>query len=330
MMRNFDLADIAAALVNRAEDLAAELLPGGHRDGQCWRAGSVAGEAGASLAVVLGGARRGRWRDFSTDEGGDLLDLIAACRDLSLAEVLEWAGDWLGQGVMPARQPVAVRRAPAPASPSKADRIARLLVRAVPIAGTPAEIYLKGRGLAPAGLGPLFDPAALRFAPDVWHWPSQTRLPAMIAPVVGIAGTRVQALHLTFLRPDGSGKAKVNPARLYLGPKAGGCVKLTPNAEVTVGLAIGEGIETALAALCTGYPAWALLDAGNLAAFPVLPGIEALTLLADHDPAGFRAVETVAERWAAAGRDVRVWQPPADSPKGYDLNDRLREDRHHG
>ena len=30
-------------------------------------------------------------------------------------------------------------------------------------------------------------------------------------------------------------------------------------------------------------PAWALLSAGNVASFPVLTGIESLTILVDHD-----------------------------------------------
>ena len=100
---------------------------------------------------------------------------------------------------------------------------------------------------------------------------------------------------------------------------------MTGDADVTMGLAIGEGIETTLTALVAGYPAWALLDAGNLAAFPVLPGIESLTILADHDEAGRRAATTVARRWHAAGRDVHVWAAPTGSRKGFDANDRLRE-----
>ena len=96
----------------------------------------------------------------------------------------------------------------------------------------------------------------------------------------------MRGVHLTFLAADGAGKATVDKPRLYYGPKAGGGVKMTGDADVTMGLAIGEGIETTLTALVTGHPAWALLDAGNLAAFPVLPGIESLTILADHDEAG--------------------------------------------
>jgi hypothetical protein len=75
---------------------------------------------------------------------------------------------------------------------------------------------------------------------------------------------------------------------------------------------------------------WATIDAGNLAAFPVLPGVEALTIVADHDRpnprtgrrAGTEAAEACARRWAEAGAEVRIWLAPDE---GADLNDYVRE-----
>ena len=53
-------------------------------------------------------------------------------------------------------------------------------------------------------------------------------------------------------------------------------------------------------------PAWACGSAGNMCDFPVLAGIEALTILVDHDVsgAGQAAAETCARRWRDAGREV--------------------------
>jgi putative DNA primase/helicase len=75
--------------------------------------------------------------------------------------------------------------------------------------------------------------------------------------------------------------------------------------------------------------AWATLDAANLAALPVLGGIEALTVVSDHDPPnaktgirpGNAAAEECARRWARAGVEVRVWTSPTP---GTDLNDFAR------
>lgn len=200
----------------------------------------------------------------------------------------------------------------------KAEKAQRIVARGRPARGTIVEKYLAGRGLALPEPGYLFDEHALLFVPDVYHWPSEQRLPAMVAPITNIMTREVQAVHLTFLAPGGAGKAAVDRPRLYQGPKAGGVVRLTPDAEVTNGLAIGEGIETCLVALLCSYPTWACLDAGNVGDMPVLEGVETLNVLADHDPAGLAAAERVAARWRGSGREVRRLTPPT---AGTDWND---------
>jgi hypothetical protein len=79
-------------------------------------------------------------------------------------------------------------------------------------------------------------------------------------------------------------------------------------------------------------PCWVLGSAGGLkttgepyggiAAFPVLPQIERLTILAENDERGTsaRAVEACAARWHAAGREVIISEPII----GKDLNDAIR------
>jgi twinkle protein len=52
-------AEINRALANRIVRLASELLPGGRRIGNEWRAGSLAGGAGMSLGVHLAGRKAG-------------------------------------------------------------------------------------------------------------------------------------------------------------------------------------------------------------------------------------------------------------------------------
>lgn len=53
-----------------------------------------------------------------------------------------------------------------------------------------------------------------------------------------------------------------------------------------------------------------------------MSGISALTIAADHDPAGQRAAKACGMRWAAAGATVRVVLPPEP---GADLNDVVAE-----
>lgn len=89
-------ADMAAQLAGRAEDVAAMLLPNGKRQGREWCAGSLAGEAGDSLKVHLGGHKAGVWADFASGESGDLIDLWAGVRNLSLGDALREVREYLG------------------------------------------------------------------------------------------------------------------------------------------------------------------------------------------------------------------------------------------
>jgi hypothetical protein len=67
-------------------------------------------------------------------------------------------------------------------------------------------------------------------------------------------------------------------------------------------------------------PAWALGDAGGLRTFPVLSGIESLTIIVDHDAAGGgqRAALECSTRWTDAGCDVFRVIPDRC---GHDFND---------
>ncbi len=173
-----------------------------------------------------------------------------------------------------------------------------------PIAGTPAADYLRARGCA---LPP--DDGDLRYG-ELRH-PSGYAGPCMVALVTGAVTREPLTLHRTWIKSDGT-KADVDPPRMLLGKhrKQGGVIRLFPDECVTIGLAISEGIETALAVAHVFKPVWSAIDAGNLAAFPVLGGIESLTIVADHDDAGIRAARECAARWHHAGREVRIATPP--------------------
>lgn len=104
-------AELSSRLAENAAAVAEYLLPHGKRASGEWKAGSVAGEAGQSLSVRIAGAKRGLWRDFAADLGGDMLDLWCACRSLSLAEAMRDAKAYLGiRDTMPERQAKEYRR----------------------------------------------------------------------------------------------------------------------------------------------------------------------------------------------------------------------------
>ena len=76
---------------------------------------------------------------------------------------------------------------------------------------------------------------------------------------------------------------------------------------------IGEGISEPPILRCylNFKPVWAVGTSGQIASFPVLPGIEALTVLGENDPNGAneRAALECMERWEGAGTRVLLAAP---------------------
>ncbi len=151
--------------------------------------------------------------------------------------------------------------------------------------------------------------------------------------MVDIHTNKFRGVHRTALQLDGNGKAVIHGlpiAKKMLGSSRNACVKLCPDDDVAEGLGIAEGIETALAVIGNfGFrPVWATLSASAMAAFPVLSGVECLTVFADNDhprlhgnqyrQAGNSAAETCAIRWTKADRECVIWTP---AEIGSDFND---------
>jgi putative DNA primase/helicase len=197
------------------------------------------------------------------------------------------------------------------------DAALNIWQEAVSPRGTLVEAYLNSRCLD------LPDEAAgdaIRFHP---HCPfGGARHPAMICLVRNVLTNEPQAIHRTALTPDGPAiKHDGKTFRLTLGTIAGGAIKLTPDEDVGQGLCVGEGTETCLAARVLGFrPVWSLVNAGGIANFPVLDGIEGLTVFAEADEPSRKAVQKCFKRWSDAGRTVVVQK----STVGSDINDAIR------
>lgn len=198
--------------------------------------------------------------------------------------------------------------APAPTATDQDNRdyAQRIWNEARSANGTSVETYLTGRGLE---IVP--EVSGLRFHPSCPF--KGERVAAMLAAIVSVKTNVFQGVHRTRLNPKD---------KAMLGPARGGVVKLTADDDVSGGLHICEGIETGLALLSMGFrPMWACLSAGGIAAFPVLPGVEALTIFADNDASGTgqQAAQNCAGSWMAAGCEVRVLVPAVS---GSDFADR--------
>ena len=89
-------SELSQRLAEDPERIARYLFPHGKREGQEWRVGSVNGEKGRSMGIHLAGNKKGVWADFATGESGDLLDLWANSKNLSIKDAIKEAKDFLG------------------------------------------------------------------------------------------------------------------------------------------------------------------------------------------------------------------------------------------
>jgi len=86
-----DIKELVQQLAPNATAICGELYPDGRLESGCYKIGSIQGEKGRSMSVYLTGAQAGKWMDFSTGEGGDLLDLIMYSQGMSLVDAMDWA-----------------------------------------------------------------------------------------------------------------------------------------------------------------------------------------------------------------------------------------------
>lgn len=281
--------------------------------GGTWR-----GRYGVAPCPVCQPERRRDQRGLSIGErGGDLLvhcfktgcDFLAVLRAAGAKRALEaspWSvmsrGAW--QEANPCPETVARR----------AQQAREVWLEATPIIGSLAEVYLRRRGIT------CELPTTLRFHQTCWH-SSARRLPAMVALVEGVSSF---AIHRTYLRPDGTGKAEADPTRAMLGQVSGGAVRLAQAAEaLPASLVVAEGIETALS-LASGLlngpiDVWAALSAGGLAGLRLPAASRSLIIASDGDEPGRDAARRLAERAWTAGWRVSLFA----APDGLDWNNVL-------
>ena len=135
--------------------------------------------------------------------------------------------------------------------------------------------------------------------------------PALLALLCDICPGASCAIINVYLAADGRSRLRDAKGKTVTGRAKGTVVMLSAFEEPTYGLTVCEGTETGVALLMADLaPVWCCGGAGNLSAFPLLGGIEALTIAADADEPGQKAAEAVAARWREAGREVVIVAPP--------------------
>jgi hypothetical protein len=345
-----------------------ELITGATRDGGFWSCASVDGGAGTQMKVNRQGPRRGLWTDFSEAEGtdrysGDMLQLIAVVKfqgwSQSKADAIKWAKSWLkwddlgndrsGRKLDEIRREADRRAAAAEEEATREAEKKRtsawaMWSGAVGIAGTPAEAYLRGRGIDFERLGRI--PGSLRYLPNCWCPVRRGQHPAMIASIY--LGSDFKGAHRTYLdvsqgkhgpvRVIKVGEPKPKSHKMSLGPYTGGCIVLHKGgrsgslADMPAGTSVyvSEGIEDGLSVAMadpklTVVAGVALANMGSLV---LPPQAGPLVFIGQNDAIDGKAVEAferaVAKQQRAAreaGRPMpQLFFPP---PQFKDFNDQL-------
>ena len=248
---------------------------------------------------------------------GDNGRLLACCHaGCSFSEILDsLRGLGLVEGAGSYRRPSTTERAKRPANDKakaqkRSEQAYLLWTKSRPIADTAAETYLRARGIT-CTLS-----ESLRFTSSCWHSSGQN-FPALVALVE--AGDSF-AVHRTYLRADGSGKAEIEPVKMMLGPCAGGAVRLS---QFGGPLVICEGIETGLSLLSGLLPGpvtvWAALSTSGVRSLRLPTQSGLLTVAADGDAPGRTAAHALATRADAIGWSVSL----LPAPEGRNWNDVL-------
>lgn len=251
---------------------------------------------------------------------GDVLDFVKTSYRVSLIEAI----DMLDGGVL---RELEQQRAPAKPKSDMRAVAQRIVDATVSIDGTPAEAYLRSRGITM----PL--PHTLRFAriapPKIdgngllaANGPAP--LPALVAIVTDPAGqlVGVQRTYLT----EGGRKAATTPTesdpkpkvKYSLGHVIGGAIQLGPPAA---SMLVTEGLEDGLTlAQALGRSVWVAAGTSMMPQMTFADVTRAIVIGADGDAAGSVAAGKAAEAFAATGLAVRIMRP---NPPHKDFNDEL-------
>jgi hypothetical protein len=238
-------------------------------------------------------------------------DNPTVCRDHVRAALR--LGRQAGFGKRPRRSP-RLSAVPVDNASDRSEFALRLWQEACDPRGTVVTHYLASRSLT------LPDDVAgdvVRFHPALKY--NGGLIGGMVALFRDIRTNTPCGVQRTFLDHNGR---KVD--RRMLGRAKQAAIKIDADENVTMGLTIGEGFETCLAAWLAGFrPVWATGSVSGIAKFPVLPGVEALTILGESGDGGAndRASEVCVNRWIEVGQEVFVARPLI----GDDLNDAWRE-----
>lgn len=247
---------------------------------------------------------KGVYHCFGCGAAGDMLDYLREAEGLDFRAAIES----LASGNLPETDPIdraaEARRETADREATRKEALRQWLT-ARPLKGTPAEIYLRSRGI----VGQM--PWSVRYGVVPITIDRETgrggrRLPALILACQNGAG-RIMGVQRVFLTEDGTKAAMANP-KLSLGPTRGCTIRLGPTASRAI---LCEGPEDGLT-LRQRFPdgsVWVTLGTAGLALAELPAQVSQVTLAGDNNAPGRAAVAKASRAYGEQGRAVSAMFP---------------------
>ena len=319
-MESADLARIVAGIRDRfpLSGVASKAGVKLQRAGREWKACCPFHPDSTPSFTIYADDRRAHC--FGCGWSGDVLDFVQQAYGVKLPAAI----DMLDGGAL---RELEQQRAPAKPKTDMRPVAQRIVKDSVPIAGTPAAIYLRSRGIT------MDPPHTLRFArlapPKIEgngllaaNGPGL--LPTLIAIVTDAAGELV-GLQRTYLTEDGRKAATKATAtdrkpkvKYSLGNVVGGSIQIGPPAA---SMLVTEGLEDGLTlAQALGRSVWVAAGTSMMPQMTFASVTRAVVIGADGDAAGNVAAMKAAEAFAESGLATRIMRP---TPPFKDFNAEL-------
>lgn len=242
--------------------------------------------------------RKGTYFCHSCNAAGDVITFIMEYNRVGFADAVAMLVDGAEFGnLSPPRVPKVTQ------CPGNGEYARSIWHSSGPIIGTPAELYLRNRGIDLDTLPPL---SALRF--NRLRHPQRDGEHAGLVAAISDPHGEVVAVQRIFLTDDGR-KLDVETPKLSLGSRRGGAIRL---GEEQNDLIICEGLEDGLSILVDmpEQAVWVAAGANMMKSIILPDSCQTVIIARDNDRAGERAAEDARATFLAAGRAVHVMAPP--------------------
>jgi putative DNA primase/helicase len=268
------------------------------RSGRQWKCRCVAHEDGSPSMIIFDGNDRVQVR------------CLAGCEPIEIISELKRRGLWDQALHYTAPQPT-----PAKVSHETVmcDRARRLFDEAMLCRGTWAQSYFETREIWTVACG-IDD---IKFSHNCPR--EQERRPAIVVAMRDIHDGQIVAVQRIYLKRDGERIVK-DGKPMMMGSAGRAAMMLYPWSARGRVLHISEGLESGLSVMAMDHElVWAMGSCGAIERLPVLfDRVRRLTIWADNDPPGIKAAEACADRWYAAGLQVKIKIPDRE---GWDPAD---------